>query len=202
MRSHYKFWAVETLKINQCPQYLMQTIWYKEVKQLVWRDWVIGSSYRKRQRTSSSQSHALPAKVKVAQLCLTLCDPMDYTVHGILQARILEWVAFPFSRGYSQPRDQTHVFCIEGRFFISWTTEGSPRILEWVVYPFSSRSSKPRNWTRVSCIAGGFFTNWVIKEAQIALPFPGGSSLETTLLFSHLHKSNLLNVQSFLQSFN
>jgi len=37
--------------------------------------------------------------VKVAQLCLTLCDPMDYTVHGILQARILEWVAFPFSRG-------------------------------------------------------------------------------------------------------
>ena len=44
-------------------------------------------------------------KVKVAQSCLTLCDPMDYTVHGILQARILEWVAFPFSRGSSQPRD-------------------------------------------------------------------------------------------------
>ena len=37
-------------------------------------------------------------KVKVARLCLTLCDPMDYTVHGILQARMLEWVAFPFSR--------------------------------------------------------------------------------------------------------
>ena len=37
-------------------------------------------------------------KVKVTQLCPTLCDPMDYTVHGILQARILEWVAFPFSR--------------------------------------------------------------------------------------------------------
>ena len=42
-----------------------------------------------------------PVKVKVAQSCLTLCDPMDYTVHGILQARILEWVAFPFSRGSS-----------------------------------------------------------------------------------------------------
>ena len=41
-------------------------------------------------------------KVKVAQPCLTLCNPMDYTVHGILQARILEWVAIPFSRGYSQ----------------------------------------------------------------------------------------------------
>ena len=40
----------------------------------------------------------------VAQLCLTLCDHMDYTVHGILQARILEWVAVPFSRGSSQPR--------------------------------------------------------------------------------------------------
>ena len=48
-------------------------------------------------------------KVKVAQLCPTLCNHMDYTVHGILQARILEWVAFSFSRGSSQPRDQTQV---------------------------------------------------------------------------------------------
>ena len=48
-----------------------------------------------------------PDKVKVTQSCLTLCDPMNYTntVHGILQARILEWVAVPFSRGYSQSRD-------------------------------------------------------------------------------------------------
>ena len=44
-------------------------------------------------------------KVKVSQSCLTLCDPMDYTVHGILQARILKWVVFPFSKGSSQPRD-------------------------------------------------------------------------------------------------
>ena len=50
--------------------------------------------------------------VKVAQLCLTLCDPMDYILHGILQARILEWVAFPFSRGCPKPRDQTQVSCI------------------------------------------------------------------------------------------
>ena len=48
-------------------------------------------------------------KVKVAQSCPTLCDPMDYTVCGILQARILEWVAFPFSNRSSQPRDQTRV---------------------------------------------------------------------------------------------
>ena len=42
-------------------------------------------------------------KVKVTQSCPTLCDPMDYTAHGILQARILEWVAFPFSRGSPNP---------------------------------------------------------------------------------------------------
>ena len=63
------------------------------------------------------QSHLqrlLKVKVKVTQLCLTLCNPMDYTVHGILQARILEWVAFAFSRGFSQLRDQTQVSLIAG----------------------------------------------------------------------------------------
>ena len=58
-------------------------------------------------------------QVKVAQSCPTLCHPMHYTVHGILQARTLEWVAFPFSRGSSQPRDQTQVPHIAGRFFTS-----------------------------------------------------------------------------------
>ena len=47
------------------------------------------------------------SEAKVAQLCPTLCDPMDSTAHGILQARILEWVAFPFSRRSSQPRSPT-----------------------------------------------------------------------------------------------
>ena len=61
-------------------------------------------------------------KVKVAQLCPTLCNPMDCIVYGILQARILEWVAFPFSRGSSQPRDRTQVSLIAGRFFTSWAT--------------------------------------------------------------------------------
>ena len=56
-------------------------------------------------------------KVKVTQSCLTLCDPMDNTVHEILQARILEWLAVPFSRGSSQPRDQTQISCITGGFF-------------------------------------------------------------------------------------
>ena len=49
----------------------------------------------------------MKVRVKVAQLCPTLCDPMDYMVHGILQTRILKWVAFPFSRGSSQPRSST-----------------------------------------------------------------------------------------------
>ena len=61
-------------------------------------------------------------KVKVAQSCWTLCDSMDYTVHGILQARILEWIAIPFSRGPSQPRDWTQVSCIAGGFLTSWAT--------------------------------------------------------------------------------
>ena len=51
----------------------------------------------------------------------TLCNPMDYTIHGILWARIL--VAFPFSRGSSQPKDWTQVSRIAGRFFTSWATE-------------------------------------------------------------------------------
>ena len=59
------------------------------------------------------------SEVKVVQSCLTLCDPMDYTVHEILQARILERVAFSFSRRSSQPRGRTQVSCIAGRFFIS-----------------------------------------------------------------------------------
>ena len=56
-------------------------------------------------------------KVKFSQLCLTLCDPMGYTVHEIPQARILKWVAFPFPWGPSQPRDQTQLFHIVGGFF-------------------------------------------------------------------------------------
>ena len=54
-------------------------------------------------------------EVKVTQSCLTVCNPMDYEVHGILQAKILEWIAFPFSRRSSQPRDQTQVSHTAGR---------------------------------------------------------------------------------------
>ena len=58
---------------------------------------------------------------------LSYHDPIDYTVHGILQARILEWVAIPFSRGSSQPRDQTQVSHTTGGFFTSWATREAQR---------------------------------------------------------------------------
>ena len=83
----------------------------------------------------------------------------------LLQARILEWVAFPFFRESSQPRNPPGVSCIADGFFTKPSYQGSPRILEWVAYPFSSRSSHPRNPIRVSSITGGFFTNQTIREA-------------------------------------
>ena len=58
---------------------------------------------------------------EICSVILTLCYPMNYTVHGILQARVLEWVAFPFSRGSSQPRDWTQVSSLQ-RFFTNWAT--------------------------------------------------------------------------------
>ena len=74
---------------------------------------------------------------KLLQSYLTLCDLMYYSppgssvhsplrIHGILQARILEWVAMPSSRGSSLPRDRTQVSCIADRFFTSWATREGP----------------------------------------------------------------------------
>ena len=81
----------------------------------------------------------------VAQSCPILCDTMDCSptsssVHGISQARILEWVAIFLPVGSSQPRDQIDVSCITciaGTFFYHLSHQGSPRTLEWVAYPFS-----------------------------------------------------------------
>ena len=68
-------------------------------------------------------------KLKVTQSCPTLWDPMDYTVHRVLQARILKWVAISFSRGSYPPRDQTRVSYIVGRFFTSWATREAYKVL-------------------------------------------------------------------------
>ena len=67
-------------------------------------------------------------------VCMTLCGPVvcspaGSSVHGILQARILEWVAMPFSRGSSPPRDQTRASCVAGRFFTIWATMEAPNFL-------------------------------------------------------------------------
>ena len=85
-------------------------------------------------------------KVKVAQSCLTLCDPMDYTVHGILQARILEWITLPFSRGSSQPGIEPRSPSLpvdslpaEPQGKPTNTGVGSPSLLQWI---FPTQKSK------------------------------------------------------------
>ena len=100
-------------------------------------------------------------KVKVAQSCPTLCDPMDYTVHGILQARILEWVTVPFSRVSSQPKDRTRSPTLQAD-----SLPGKRMNTEWVTYTFSSGSFRLRDPTRVCCIAGGFFTSGATRVTQ------------------------------------
>ena len=125
---------------------------------------------------------------EVAQLCLTLCDPMDcsrpgFSVHGVFQASVLEWVAISFSRGSSQPRARTQFSRIVDRRFTVWkerkVAQSCPtlcdpmdcsrpgfsvhgifqaRVLEWAAISFSRGSSHPRDRTQVSLIAGRFFT--------------------------------------------
>ena len=79
--------------------------------------------------------------MKVTQLCPKLCNPVDYTVHGILQARILELVAVLFSRGSSQPMDQSQVSCTAGRFFTSRVTREAQEY--WRGWPIPSPVDLP-----------------------------------------------------------
>ena len=114
---------------------------------------------------SNSNTLTMYCEWKLLSHVLLFATPRT-VVHGILQARILKWVAFPFSRGSFQCRDWTQVSRITGGFFTNWATREAPRILEWVASPFLSGCSWPRNQTGVSCFAGRFFTNWAIREAQ------------------------------------
>ena len=80
---------------------------------------------------STASERKVEKEKLVTQLCLTLCDPMDCSppgssIHGILQARVLEWVAISLSMGSSWPRDQTRVSCIAGGFFTIWATKEAP----------------------------------------------------------------------------
>ena len=92
-------------------------------------------------------------KVLVSQSCLTLWDPMDCSlpgpsILGILQARLLEWVAIPFSRGSSLPQDRTWVSCISGRLFTIWATRENwwliPKFKTLLSSPWSCRVSSQR----------------------------------------------------------
>ena len=87
-------------------------------------------------------------KVKVAHLCPILGNPMDYTVHGILQARILEWLLFPSPGESSQPEIKPRSHTMQ------------------VNYWWDESQGKPKELTRDSCIAGRVFTNWAMREAQ------------------------------------
>ena len=106
------------------------------------------------QKLAQHCKSTMNVKVLVAQVCPTSCYPRDYrppgsSVHGILQARILEWVAISFSRGSSQPRDWTQVSRIAGRFFAIWATkeELSDQISRSVVpdslRPHESQHTRP-----------------------------------------------------------
>ena len=90
-----------------------------------------------------------------------LCDPVDYTVHGILQARIQKWVAFLFSRGSSQPRDQTQVDSLPAE------PQGKPKNTGVSSLSLLQRVflTQELNWHL--CIAGRFFTSWAIREALV-----------------------------------
>ena len=134
---------------------------------------------------------------------------------GILQARILEWVAMLSSRGSSQPRARTQVSTLQADSLLS-EHQGSPRILEWVAYPFSRGTSWPRNQTRVSWIVGRFSTTWATREAIFGFLNPflhsfydsshiGSSTISRSIaihfsLLQHLCSSWLLSPESFYLS--
>ena len=117
----------------------MTAVCYLELETLFWYSRKILCLF------TDLDSSSMKVKVKVTQLCLTLCDPIDSTVHGILQARLLEWVVIPFSRVIfpSQGLNPGLPHCRQILYQLSH--QGSPRVLEWVAYPFSSRSSWSRN---------------------------------------------------------
>ena len=116
-----------------------------------------GTRLSSRNQTANShcKPHILIVKVLVTHLCLTLWDPMDYrplgsSVHGILQAKILEWVSISFSRGSSQLRDRTWVCCMAGRFFTIWATKEAHTPLKAHFEILSLIKSSQTLWTPTS----------------------------------------------------
>ena len=109
------------------------------------------------------QCMKMKSEREVTQSCPTLSDPMDCSlpgssIHGIFQARVLEWGAIAFSESHSVMSNSLRPPGIL-----------QARILEWVAFPFSRGSSQSRDQTHISCTAGGFFTNWAVREAYWTL---------------------------------
>ena len=125
---------------------------------------IVGAGKSKIFRTASwlKTQEELIADVLAAQSSLTLWDPMDDSppgsAHGILQARILEWVAILFSSGCSWLRNQTQVSCIAGRFFTIWTTTEA-LIVDGTVQ-IQRKKSSFLTWGNLSCFLQSFF-DWL-----------------------------------------
>ena len=131
----------------------------------------------------------LNGESEVAQSCPTLCNPMDCSlpgssVHGIFQARVLEWVAISFSRGSSRPRDGTQGLRIAGRRFTIWATREAHYLFLLFATPHSmwDFSSLTRDGTPVpSALEGGVLSTEPLGKSQICsffqlifdLPLPG-----------------------------
>ena len=132
----------------------------------------------------TSETEFYQLKVKVTQSCPTLCDPMHYTVHGILQARILEWVAIPLSRESSQPMNQIQVSHNAGGFFTSWATREAQPAPE---RPFLKEILQKLFFAAV------FFPNWQcslssvfwLGEFMLITSYFSESSCDTERMKSH-----------------
>ena len=155
-----------------------------------------------KKETAQISSFSYESESEVAQSCPTFIDPKDcslpgFSLHGILQARVLEWVAISSSRGSSWPRNRTWVSCIPGKHFNLWATREvseseshsvmsdslrphelysilQARILEWLAFPFSRGSSQPRDGIQVSYKAGRCFTN---REVLTSFSYKNNNSL-------------------------
>ena len=108
--------------------------------------------------------------VKVTQSCPSLCNTRNYTVHGILQDRILEWVAFPFSRGSSQPSNRTQVSHIAGSFFFFFLVLPVYCYQPISVHPRAHMLSHVIPWTSVCQIP--LSMDFSRQEYWSGLPFP------------------------------
>ena len=160
---------------------------------------------------------------EVPQSCLTLCDPMDCSppgssVHGILQARILEWVAISFSRGSSQARDRTQVSRIAGRRFNLWATREAQKkvkvkslsrvqlfVTPWIAAhqaPLSMGFSMQEYWSGLPFPSPGDFPDPGIKPRSRALQPDAGSqqmtAYQTMWPLTYRHTNSKLKIFAFL----